>query len=63
MGEDLEIENCYCHKFRHTLATRMSKNVQIQVIQKFLGHADIKTTIDYYVNVDKKELEKALESI
>lgn len=63
MGEDLRIENCYCHKFRHTLATRMSKNVQIQVIQKFLGHADIKTTIDYYVNVDKKELEKALESI
>lgn len=64
MGEELGIENCYCHKFRYTLATRMRKKIiQIQVIQKFLGHADIKTTIDYYMNVDTKKLKQAIESI
>lgn len=62
MGRSLNIE-AYNHKFRHTLATRMVKNVPIQVIQKFLGHSEIQTTMEYYINIDKEELKKAIENI
>lgn len=61
MGEELEIES-YNHKFRHTLATSMSnRNVPIQVIQQFLGHSEIQTTIEYYVNIETEQLRAAIE--
>ncbi|HHX11562.1 MAG TPA: tyrosine-type recombinase/integrase [Clostridiales bacterium] len=65
MGLELGIEEAYCHKFRHTLATRMSRKgkVPIQVIQQFLGHAEIQTTIEYYIQIDKLELINAIENI
>ena len=51
-----------CHKFRHTLATRMSnRNVPIQVIQQFLGHSEIQTTIEFYVNIETEQLRAAIE--
>ena len=63
MGRELNID-AYNHKFRHTIATRMSnKDIPIQVIQKFLGHSEIQTTIEFYVNVDKKQLQQAIENI
>ena len=62
MGQELEIES-YNHKFRHTLATSMSnRNVPIQVIQQFLGHSEIQTTIEYYVNIEKEQLRAAIEN-
>lgn len=54
MANELEITG-NCHKFRHTLATKMAKsgNVPIQVIQRFLGHVEIQTTIEFYVKVEQ----------
>lgn len=64
MGRTLKIKECYCHKFRHSLATNMSRNdVPIQVIQQFLGHAEIQTTIEYYIQVDRLQLINAIKDI
>ena len=63
-GKEVGIKECYCHKFRHSLATNMSRNnVPIQVIQAFLGHSEIQTSIDFYVNIDKDQLKQALKNI
>ena len=63
MGRELDIQEVYCHKFRHTLATNMSRrNVPIHVIQQFLGHVQVQTTIDYYISIDKEQLRVAIEN-
>lgn len=53
-----------CHTLRHTACTRLAEcNVDIKVLQKFMGHADIKTTMNIYNHVDsvrmRNEIEKA----
>ena len=48
-----------CHSFRHTFTTRMCESgMNIKVIQGVLGHSDISTTMNIYVDVTK-ELEQA----
>ena len=40
------------HALRHTYAMRaIESGMQPKVLQKLLGHASIKTTIDQYVHV------------
>src|SRR5690606_38993324 len=44
------------HLFRHSIATYgMGKNVNLRVIQNYLGHADIGTT-EFYTHVQNEHL-------
>lgn len=43
-----------CHGLRHTFATRMCEaNVNMKIVQKILGHADIGTTMNIYTDATK----------
>jgi integron integrase len=45
-----------CHTFRHWFATHLLENgVNIRVVQKLMGHADVKTT-EIYTHVMQKDL-------
>ena len=53
-----------CHTLRHTACTRLAEtNINIKVLQKFMGHSDINTTMNIYNHVDdtimQSEIEKA----
>ena len=50
------------HALRHTYATRAIEcGVQPKVLQKLLGHASIKTTMDRYVHVTAESLDYAIK--
>lgn len=56
------IERFSMHALRHTYATRaIERGMQPKVLQKLLGHASIKTTMDRYVHVTDDSLAKAVE--
>jgi integrase len=44
------------HDLRRTYASRMSFKVPPKVLQLLMGHADIKTTMDHYVDVKKAQV-------
>ena len=49
------------YDFRHTFATRQAENgMSITALQHLLGHADIKTTLEYYVNFTDKMINNAV---
>ena len=49
------------HALRHTYATRaIESGIQPKVLQKLLGHASIKTTMDRYVHVTDDFMSKAV---
>ena len=55
------IEKFCMHALRHTYATRAIEcGVQPKVLQKLLGHASIKTTMDRYVHVTSESLDQAV---
>lgn len=50
-----------CHILRHTFATRLCESgINLKVIQSVLGHADVSTTMNIYIDVTndlkKKEI-------
>lgn len=50
------------HALRHTYATRaIERDVPPKVLQKLLGHASIKTTMDRYVHVTDDSMEKGVK--
>lgn len=55
--------NRFCmHALRHTYATRaIESGMQPKVLQKLLGHASIKTTMDRYVYVTDETLDQAVK--
>ena len=53
-----------CHSLRHTFATRLcEQGVNIKVMQDVLGHKDITTTMDIYVDVTQELKQKEFEGL
>lgn len=47
-------KKCTVHIFRKTFATRMAeRDCPMEIVQELLGHADVSTTIKYYVGKSK----------
>ena len=59
--DEAGIERFCMHALRHTYATRaIESGMQPKVLQKLLGHASIKTTMDRYVHVTNDSLDQAV---
>lgn len=49
------VENVHPHRFRRTFATGLSnRGMELQEIQKLLGHSNINTTLEYVYTSDEK---------
>jgi len=61
--DEAGIERFCMHALRHTYATRaIESGMQPKVLQKLLGHASIKTTMDRYVHVTDDSLTGAVQA-
>ena len=59
--DEAGIKRFCMHALRHTYATRaIESGMQPKVLQKLLGHASIKTTMDRYVHVTDDSMQKAV---
>lgn len=55
--DDASVKRFSMHSLRHTYATRaIESGMQPKVLQKLLGHASIKTTMDRYVHITDDSL-------
>lgn len=60
--DEAGIDHFCMHALRHTYATRaIESGMQPKVLQKLLGHASIKTTMDRYVHVTEETLDYAIK--
>ncbi len=60
--DEAGIKRFCMHALRHTYATRaIEAGIQPKVLQKLLGHASIKTTMDRYVHVTTDSLDQAVK--
>jgi site-specific recombinase XerD len=52
-----------CHTFRHSFATHLLENgINIRVVQRLMGHADVKTT-EIYTHVMAKDISAVLSPL
>ncbi len=52
------------HTLRHTAGTRLLKKTgNHKLVQRYLGHSDVATTLRYYVDVFPEDLEEAAEML
>jgi len=52
------------HALRHTVGTRLLKEFKnAKLVQRYLGHSDVATTLRYYVEVFPEDLEEAAEML
>lgn len=59
--DEAGIKRFCMHALRHTYATRaIESGMQPKVLQKLLGHASSKTTMDWYVHVTDDSMQKAV---
>ena len=60
--DEAGIKHFCMHALRHTYVTRaIESGMQPKVLQKLLGHASIKTTMDRYVHVTAESLDYAIK--
>ena len=60
--DEAGIKHFCMHALRHTYATRaIESGMQPKVLQKLLGQASIKTTMDRYVHVTAESLDYAIK--
>ena len=60
--DEAGIKHFYMHALRHAYATRaIESGMQPKVLQKLLGHASSKTTMDRYVHVTAESLDYAIK--
>lgn len=63
IGKEAIGKEIYNHIFRHSRATHLyEKTKDSKLVQKYLGHSSIKTTLDMYVFMDLNKKEKELET-
>lgn len=52
------------HSLRHTVGTRLLKEFKnAKLVQRYLGHSDVATTLRYYVDIFPEDLEEAAEAL
>jgi len=52
------------HALRHTVGTRLLKTFKNpKLVQRYLGHSDVATTLRYYVDIFPEDLEEAAEAL
>lgn len=53
------------HRLRHTIATNLANHpcVNMRSVQELLGHTDLRTTLEYYVETDVEHLRKMIEEV
>ena len=62
MGVICAEKNYTIHSLRHTYASRLLMNgVEISVVSKLLGHADINTTYSKYIHVLDSQLNSKMK--
>ncbi len=55
IGKRAKVENVHPHRFRRTFATGLAtRGMEVQEIQKLLGHTNISTTMEYVYMSDEK---------
>ena len=59
---EIEFEKFTPHALRHTFATKAyARGVKPKFLQKILGHASLKTTMDLYCHVEDGSLREEME--
>jgi integrase len=52
------------HALRHTAATKLLRRTgNAKLVQRYLGHSDVATTLRFYVDVFPEDLERAAETL
>lgn len=52
------------HALRHTAATKLLRRTgNAKLVQRYLGHSDVATTLRFYVDVFPEDLEGAAETL
>lgn len=63
VGEKLGF-HIHPHMLRHTFCTRLLRNgVDITTVSKLVGHANLNTTINHYINISKQEKQNAVDRL
>jgi integrase len=56
--------DCTPHQLRHSYATMLfDAGIDVKTAQRWLGHKDIKTTLDVYTHISDSRIEKSTEKI
>ena len=59
-----KIDRITAHMLRHTYASMLyDAGVDIKSAQKYLGHSDIKTTLEIYTHLTKQKMKESINSI